>query len=272
MRRPLGGRLIELGRAGCGDDRAGGRAAAGVRGLGRPGRLPGGGAARDAGLPAQPLPGRAGAGRGGRSGSSPTTGPATAGRTGTRPAGGQLRAGRRRDRRRGRRGPVRGQRGLRRRPARARRRRRPAGPGHPAPLHRVGVAPYGAQGLDWYAGMDPENVKEFGWALAGEAELHRELTREAADMVARVSGPGQDARRRLELAEVDKAVLADPLVQQVTREAVPESVATGVLGLGRRRPRVRPAVGVRARRHHGCRWRSATGWRTCWCRPGKAAG
>src|SRR6185369_2914402 len=53
-------------------------------------------------------------------------------------------------------------------------------------LCSVGFAPYGAQGLDWYAGMDPENVKEFGWALAGEAELHRELTREAADMVARV--------------------------------------------------------------------------------------
>ena len=33
-----------------------------------------------------------------------------------------------------------------------------------------------------------------------------------------------------ELAEADQAVLSDPLVQQVTREAVPESVATGVWG------------------------------------------
>ena len=95
----------------------------------------------------------------------------------------------------------------------------------------VGFAPYGAPGLDWYAGMDPENVKEFGWTLAGEAELHRELTREAADMVARVA---QDPTRMLgddwELAEADQAVLADPLVQQVTREAVPESVGAGVWG------------------------------------------
>jgi pimeloyl-ACP methyl ester carboxylesterase len=79
--------------------------------------------------------------------------------------------------------------------------------------------------------MDPENVKEFGWTLDGEAVLHRELTREAADMVARVA---QDPTRLLgddwELAEADQAVLADPLVQQVNREAVPESVATGVWG------------------------------------------
>jgi pimeloyl-ACP methyl ester carboxylesterase len=35
----------------------------------------------------------------------------------------------------------------------------------------AGVAPYGADGLDWLAGMGPENVEEFGAALGGEAEL-----------------------------------------------------------------------------------------------------
>jgi pimeloyl-ACP methyl ester carboxylesterase len=42
----------------------------------------------------------------------------------------------------------------------------------------VGVAPLGTPGLEqdaWLAGMDPENVKEFGWALAGEDILTREL-------------------------------------------------------------------------------------------------
>ena len=34
-----------------------------------------------------------------------------------------------------------------------------------------GVAPYGADGLDWLQGMGQENIDEFGAALAGEAEL-----------------------------------------------------------------------------------------------------
>jgi len=95
----------------------------------------------------------------------------------------------------------------------------------------VGLAPYGASGLDWFAGMDPENVKEFGWALAGEEELHRQLTREAADMVARVAqDPAKVLGADWELAESDHAVLANPLVQGVMREAVPETVARGVWG------------------------------------------
>jgi pimeloyl-ACP methyl ester carboxylesterase len=35
----------------------------------------------------------------------------------------------------------------------------------------AGVAPYTAPGLDWSAGMGPENVEEFGAATAGEAKL-----------------------------------------------------------------------------------------------------
>ena len=35
----------------------------------------------------------------------------------------------------------------------------------------AGVAPYTAGGLDWLAGMGPENVEEFEAAIAGEAEL-----------------------------------------------------------------------------------------------------
>jgi pimeloyl-ACP methyl ester carboxylesterase len=43
----------------------------------------------------------------------------------------------------------------------------------------AGVAPYGAEGLDWTAGMAPENVAEFGAALAGPDELTAFLEREA---------------------------------------------------------------------------------------------
>jgi pimeloyl-ACP methyl ester carboxylesterase len=43
----------------------------------------------------------------------------------------------------------------------------------------AGLAPYGAQGLDWMDGMGPENVAEFGAALAGEAAL-TEFLEEAA--------------------------------------------------------------------------------------------
>jgi len=95
----------------------------------------------------------------------------------------------------------------------------------------VGFAPFDAIGLDWLAGMDPENVKEFGWALDGESVLHRELSREAEQMVARVGrNPSAVLGEEWELAEADEAVLADPMVQRVLREAVPESVAHGAWG------------------------------------------
>lgn len=43
----------------------------------------------------------------------------------------------------------------------------------------AGVAPYGAEGLDFLAGMGPENVEEFGRALRGSEELTPYLEREA---------------------------------------------------------------------------------------------
>ena len=46
----------------------------------------------------------------------------------------------------------------------------------------AGVAPYQAEGLDFLAGMGPENVEEFGAALAGTDELTRYLEAEAAPL------------------------------------------------------------------------------------------
>jgi pimeloyl-ACP methyl ester carboxylesterase len=46
----------------------------------------------------------------------------------------------------------------------------------------AGVAPYRADGLDWLAGMGPENVAEFGAAVSGPAALTEFLDREALAM------------------------------------------------------------------------------------------
>jgi len=46
----------------------------------------------------------------------------------------------------------------------------------------AGVAPFHAPGLDWLAGMGPENHEEFGAATAGAAELSRYLRVQAAGL------------------------------------------------------------------------------------------
>jgi pimeloyl-ACP methyl ester carboxylesterase len=46
----------------------------------------------------------------------------------------------------------------------------------------AGVAPAQAHGLDWLAGMGPENVEEFGAAAQGEAALTAYLTPEADEL------------------------------------------------------------------------------------------
>jgi pimeloyl-ACP methyl ester carboxylesterase len=95
----------------------------------------------------------------------------------------------------------------------------------------VGVAPYGAEGLDWLAGMDPENVKEFGWALAGEDVLVRELTREVAETAERVErDPRTVIGEDWELDAADLAVLARPDVGAMFRDATREIARGGPYG------------------------------------------
>jgi len=95
----------------------------------------------------------------------------------------------------------------------------------------VGIAPVDAAGLDWTAGMDAENVKEFGWALAGEATLYEELSRAAASMVANVAvDPSKVLGDEWQLAEADRATMRNPIVMQVMREAIPECVVNGPRG------------------------------------------
>jgi pimeloyl-ACP methyl ester carboxylesterase len=97
----------------------------------------------------------------------------------------------------------------------------------------VGVTPVGAPGLerhDWLQGMDPENVKEFGRAEAGEDVLRPELEREYANMRARVAEDPTRVLEGFELSDADRDRLERPEMQQIVRESVFEHSANGVDG------------------------------------------
>jgi pimeloyl-ACP methyl ester carboxylesterase len=97
----------------------------------------------------------------------------------------------------------------------------------------VGIAPLGSPGLErdaWLAGMDPENVKEFGWAEAGEDVLGVELEREHAAITRRVAEDPSSAFSNFDLSESDQAQLMRPEVRQVMRESTPEQALNGVWG------------------------------------------
>ena len=94
----------------------------------------------------------------------------------------------------------------------------------------VGCAPYDAEGLDWFAGMDPENVKEFGWAVEGEDVLTPALEEEMVKAQARVAEDPSTILGDFDLSEADRAVLADPRVHTIIRESLVEEFRQGVGG------------------------------------------
>jgi pimeloyl-ACP methyl ester carboxylesterase len=94
----------------------------------------------------------------------------------------------------------------------------------------VGAAPYVAEDLDWFAGMDPVNVKEFGWAVGGEAILAPELRRLAQESLDRVDEDPTALVADVELSETDRTVLTDPGVREVLRASTREMFAAGAWG------------------------------------------
>lgn len=94
----------------------------------------------------------------------------------------------------------------------------------------VGIAPYESLGANWTAGMDPMNVKEFGWALEGEDRLVEELTREAAEMRQRVKDDPSTVLGDYVLPESDRIILARQDVAEITREATEEQFRNGPWG------------------------------------------
>ncbi len=97
----------------------------------------------------------------------------------------------------------------------------------------VGVAPLGGPGLtedEWLAGMDPENVKEFRWAQAGEDVLVPELENLQREAEERVAVDPSSLLDDFDLSEADRAALARPEAMQVAREATAEYAVNGVGG------------------------------------------
>jgi pimeloyl-ACP methyl ester carboxylesterase len=97
----------------------------------------------------------------------------------------------------------------------------------------VGVAPLGTPGLEqdaWLAGMDPENVKEFSWALAGEDVLTRELQPLQEQIEERVRVDPSTILQDFEMSESDRAQMARPEMMQIIRESTFEWAANGVDG------------------------------------------
>ena len=78
----------------------------------------------------------------------------------------------------------------------------------------AGVAPFGADGLDWMAGMGEENMTEFGAALAGESRLRAYLDG-VREHLTNVTGEGIVSSLGSLLPEVDRAVLTDEFGQDM---------------------------------------------------------
>jgi pimeloyl-ACP methyl ester carboxylesterase len=72
----------------------------------------------------------------------------------------------------------------------------------------VGIAPYDAAGLDWYAGMSAGNVAEFRAAAQGEQAYRPIVERLAAEAMASVEAGGIQVAGDYELPEADRRALA----------------------------------------------------------------
>ncbi len=94
----------------------------------------------------------------------------------------------------------------------------------------VGGAPYDAEDLDWFAGMDAVNVEEFGWAIAGEDTLAGELEREAREWLAKVDDGPIAVLGDIDLSESDRAVLEDPGFRETFSTTIREMFAEGAGG------------------------------------------
>jgi pimeloyl-ACP methyl ester carboxylesterase len=92
----------------------------------------------------------------------------------------------------------------------------------------AGVAPYGAAGLDWAAGMGKENVEEFDAALAGEAALTAFLSAAAGQLKGVTGAEVADALGDL-IPAVDKAALTGEYADHVAG-ALRAALSSGIAG------------------------------------------
>ncbi len=95
----------------------------------------------------------------------------------------------------------------------------------------VSPVPIDTPGVDWTAGMDPENVREFGWAFEGEQTLRPCLERLVADDLARMDAdPSKTFSEDWQFGDADRSLLARPDLQRVWAEMLREAYRSGVDG------------------------------------------
>ena len=92
----------------------------------------------------------------------------------------------------------------------------------------AGAAPYDAKGLDWTAGMGPENVAEFGAAARGPADADRVPGPRGGNFGA-VTGSAVAAALGGLIADADRAVLTGEYADHIAA-GVRASVSTGIAG------------------------------------------
>jgi pimeloyl-ACP methyl ester carboxylesterase len=90
------------------------------------------------------------------------------------------------------------------------------------------VAPYGAEGLDWSAGMGAENLEEFGAAVAGPSELEAFL-RQFADALRAISAAEVADSLGDLIPDVDRAALTGEFAES-TAASLRASVSSGIWG------------------------------------------
>jgi pimeloyl-ACP methyl ester carboxylesterase len=91
-----------------------------------------------------------------------------------------------------------------------------------------GIAPFDAQGLDWWNGMGQENLDEMGAAAVGEAELRAYLDLEGAQLAA-VTGPELNAAFGDLVSQPDRDALTGEFAEFMAA-GVREALAPGVDG------------------------------------------
>jgi pimeloyl-ACP methyl ester carboxylesterase len=93
----------------------------------------------------------------------------------------------------------------------------------------VAVAPFDAEGLDWFAGQTPGNVTEGGLALEGEAALRVKLEADARTILERIaSGATDTLPDDYQLSDSDRIQQAKD--RAVLAENLPDALQNGVDG------------------------------------------
>jgi pimeloyl-ACP methyl ester carboxylesterase len=92
----------------------------------------------------------------------------------------------------------------------------------------AGLAPYGAEDLDWMSGMGEENVVEFSAAVHGEDELRPHLLAEREQLKDITAADVASSMQTL-LPDVDKAALTGEFGEDLAA-SFREAVRTGVEG------------------------------------------